>query len=231
MNERRHDNDGASDQSDARAQADSTNANAISSKTYKGNTNHDRDFYPHQKTSYVESERGGAFSPPATKDISPIVSPRKRAINMNAGPSTGINSGTSRSSSEGEIDNILGQDANNANHDDSSSSNYVDNNLGNENQNNNEQPQNPIATSTPTHEENTTRNDEDTYLLQQFWRTYDTIIILSIFAVLGIIFRMMSATWFRMELGVVFSEDSALGTNLPLNVWSCFLMGLLCSGK
>lgn len=75
------------------------------------------------------------------------------------------------------------------------------------------------------------RTDQEAHMLQQFWRTYDTVIILSIFAVLGIMFRMMSATWFRMELGVVFSEDSALGTNLPLNIWSCFLMGLLCSGR
>ena len=72
---------------------------------------------------------------------------------------------------------------------------------------------------------------QDALLMQQFWRTYDTIVILSISAVLGIMFRMMSATWFRSELGVVFSEDSALGTNLPLNIWSCFLMGLLCSGR
>lgn len=71
----------------------------------------------------------------------------------------------------------------------------------------------------------------DTVLTQRFWRTYDTVTILSICAVLGIMFRMMSATWFRMELGSVFSEDSALGTNLPLNMWSCFLMGLLCSGR
>lgn len=59
-------------------------------------------------------------------------------------------------------------------------------------------------------------NEHDMMLLKKFWRTYDTIIILSIFAVLGIVFRMMSATWFRLELGSVFSEDSALGTNLPL---------------
>ncbi|KAL3796641.1 hypothetical protein ACHAW5_008916 [Stephanodiscus triporus] len=64
-----------------------------------------------------------------------------------------------------------------------------------------------------------------------FWRAYDTVIMLSICSVVGIAIRMMSATWFRLELGAVFSEDSALGTNLPLNVWSCFLLGLLCSGR
>ena len=71
----------------------------------------------------------------------------------------------------------------------------------------------------------------DSALRQQFWRTYDTIIILSICAVGGIAFRMASAAWFRLELGAVFSADSALGGTLPLNVWSCFLMGLLCSGR
>jgi hypothetical protein len=64
-----------------------------------------------------------------------------------------------------------------------------------------------------------------------FWRTYDTVIMLSICSVVGIVIRMMSATWFRLKIGAVFSEDSALGTNLPLNVWSCFLLGLLCSGR
>ena len=66
---------------------------------------------------------------------------------------------------------------------------------------------------------------------REFWRNYDTVIMLSICSVVGIFIRMMSATWFRLELGAVFSEDSALGTNLPLNVWSCFLLGLLCSGR
>ena len=74
-------------------------------------------------------------------------------------------------------------------------------------------------------------NDNNILLLQKFWRTYDTLIILSICSIIGIVFRMLSAKWFRLEMGSVFSEDSALGTNLPLNVWSCFLMGLLCSGR
>ena len=72
---------------------------------------------------------------------------------------------------------------------------------------------------------------QDALLLRHFWRSFDTIIILSICSVFGIAFRMMSATWFRLELGSVFSEDSALGTNLPLNICSCFAMGLLCSGR
>jgi len=72
---------------------------------------------------------------------------------------------------------------------------------------------------------------QDTVLLTSFWQTYDNIIILSLFSIFGIVFRIFSATWFRSELGVVFSEDSALGTNLPLNCCSCFLLGLLCSGR
>lgn len=96
------------------------------------------------------------------------------------------------------------------------------------NQNNNNGQQQPPPT---TRDEEPINNDHDTHILHQFWRTYDTIIILSIFAVFGIAFRMMSATWFRNKLGSVFSEDSALGTNLPLNMLSCFLMGLFCSGR
>jgi len=102
-----------------------------------------------------------------------------------------------------------------------------------ENPNNNEQhqqQQQQQQQSQPTNN-NLQITTQETLMMQQFWRTYDTIIILSIFAVFSIMFRMMSATWFRMELGVVFSEDSALGTTLPLNIWSCFLMGLLCSGR
>lgn len=72
---------------------------------------------------------------------------------------------------------------------------------------------------------------QDATLVTSIWRTYDDIMILSLFSIFGIVFRIFSATWFRMELGVVFSEDSALGTNLPLNCCSCFLLGLLCSGR
>ena len=103
--------------------------------------------------------------------------------------------------------------------------------------NNNEQPQLPTLQQDVSSNNNntttttTTTSEHDMAILKRFWSTYDTIIILSICSIVGIAFRMMSATWFRMELGAVFSEDSALGTNLPLNIWSCFLMGLLCSGR
>ena len=69
------------------------------------------------------------------------------------------------------------------------------------------------------------------HIIQQFWRTYDEVIILSICSIFGIAFRLIGASWFRLELNFIFSEDSALGTNLPLNLLSCFLMGLLCRGR
>ncbi len=69
------------------------------------------------------------------------------------------------------------------------------------------------------------------HIIKQFWRTYDEVIILSICSIFGIAFRLLGASWVRLGLNFVFSEDSALGTNLPLNILSCFLMGLLCSGR
>ena len=76
----------------------------------------------------------------------------------------------------------------------------------NDNQkNNNEQLQLPtlqqeeesaIINNTTT----TITSEHDMAILQRFWSTYDTIIILSICSIVGIAFRMMSATWFRMEL-------------------------------
>ncbi len=91
----------------------------------------------------------------------------------------------------------------------------------------NEQP----TTFDKTKDVTNNNNNNNIPILQNFWRTYDTLIILSICSIVGIVFRMLSAKWFRLEMGSVFSEDSALGTNLPLNVCSCFLMGLLCSGR
>ncbi len=69
------------------------------------------------------------------------------------------------------------------------------------------------------------------HIIQQFWRTYDEVIILSICSIFGIAFRLLGASWFRLELNFVFSPASALGSNLPLNILSCFLMGLLCTGR
>ena len=62
-----------------------------------------------------------------------------------------------------------------------------------------------------------------------FWRTYDDIIFLSLASQLGILFRILSSS--LMNVSSVFSTDSALFTNLPLNCLSCLIMGLLCSGE
>lgn len=86
----------------------------------------------------------------------------------------------------------------------------------------------------PSRERNQQQHDDEKlqeHIIQQFWRTYDEVIILSICSIFGIAFRLLGASWFRLELNFVFSQDSALGTNLPLNILSCFLMGLLCTGR
>lgn len=71
---------------------------------------------------------------------------------------------------------------------------------------------------------------EEREIIQRFWNTYDEIIILSIFSMLGIVFRIFAANFFS-RFDDVFNERSALFTNLPLNCLSCFLMGLLCRGE
>ena len=73
-------------------------------------------------------------------------------------------------------------------------------------------------------------NDPDVKFVTNFWTTYDDILILSIFTQLGIVFRLAIAIWFKY-FDDVFSNDSALFVNLPLNCLSCFFMGLLCSGE
>ena len=72
--------------------------------------------------------------------------------------------------------------------------------------------------------------DEERRIVESFWRLYDDHIILSIFGILGILFRILASSWFRM-FDDAFNENSALFTNLPLNCLSCFIMGLLCSGE
>ena len=73
------------------------------------------------------------------------------------------------------------------------------------------------------------QEEEDDMFVIEFWRTYDDIIALAIFTQIGILARLGVSTWFTYFDGV-FSADSALFVNLPLNSLSCFLMGLLCSG-
>lgn len=72
--------------------------------------------------------------------------------------------------------------------------------------------------------------EENRLFVEQFWKYYDDIIILSIFTQLGILFRLGASSWFSIFDGT-FRSDSALFVNLPLNSLSCFLMGALSSGS
>ena len=70
----------------------------------------------------------------------------------------------------------------------------------------------------------------DKAFVERFWTAFDDIIILSLFTQVGIVARLGVSTWFTFFDGGVFSNDSPLFVNLPLNCLSCFLMGLLASG-
>jgi fluoride ion exporter CrcB/FEX len=71
---------------------------------------------------------------------------------------------------------------------------------------------------------------DDLIFVNTFWTTYDDLLILSIFTQVGIVFRLAVSTYFTF-FDAVFSNDTALFVNLPLNCFSCFIMGLLCSGE
>ncbi|CAB9501264.1 CrcB-like protein [Seminavis robusta] len=70
---------------------------------------------------------------------------------------------------------------------------------------------------------------QDRKYVERFWTTYDDIIMLSLFTQLGVVARLAASTWFTFFDGV-FHKESPLFTNLPLNCFSCFLLGLLGSG-
>ena len=74
------------------------------------------------------------------------------------------------------------------------------------------------------------QQQEDKKFVERFWTAFDDIVILSLFTQVGIVARLGVATWFTFFEGV-FSNDSALFVNLPLNCLSCFLMGMLGSGE
>jgi len=87
----------------------------------------------------------------------------------------------------------------------------------------------PEPLPSPTDPNARTARDDQAFV-HNFWTTYDDILILSIFTQVGIVFRLASSTWFTVFDGV-FSNDSALFVNLPLNCLSCFVLGMLCSGE
>jgi fluoride ion exporter CrcB/FEX len=72
---------------------------------------------------------------------------------------------------------------------------------------------------------------EDRKLVEHIWTIYDDIIILSLFTQVGIVARLGVSTWFSYFNNGVFSNNSPLFVNLPLNCLSCFIMGMLCSGE
>ena len=72
--------------------------------------------------------------------------------------------------------------------------------------------------------------EEEGRLIEQFWKWYDDIIILSLFSILGVLCRLASAKYFSV-FGNDSADDTALFTTLPLNCLSCGIMGLLCSGQ
>lgn len=71
---------------------------------------------------------------------------------------------------------------------------------------------------------------QDKAFIEDFWTIYDDILILSLFTQIGILCRLGTAYCFGF-FDSVFQQESALFTNLPLNCFACFVMGLLCSGE
>lgn len=84
--------------------------------------------------------------------------------------------------------------------------------------------------SLPTFQQSFAEEEEqDRKYVESFWRVYDDVIMLSLFTQLGVVARLAASTWFTFFDGV-FRADSPLFTNLPLNCFSCFLLGFMGSG-
>jgi hypothetical protein len=58
--------------------------------------------------------------------------------------------------------------------------------------------------------------EDDLEWVQNFWKTFDDIIFISLFTQLGMVFRLAAAKWFSV-FDNTFRPDSALFVNLPLN--------------
>ena len=65
---------------------------------------------------------------------------------------------------------------------------------------------------------------------EQFWHHYDQCIILSLGAQLGVLIRRTS-NYLWTSLNLVFTENSALAPDLPVNCLALFILGLLSSGE
>ena len=82
-------------------------------------------------------------------------------------------------------------------------------------------------------EERLTENEEimqDRQFVESFWKSYDDIIIISLFTQFGIVLRLCAANWFRY-VDSTFRYDDALFVSLPLNCLSCWMMGFISSGE
>ena len=70
---------------------------------------------------------------------------------------------------------------------------------------------------------------QDRQFVESFWKSYDDIIIISLFTQFGIVLRLCAANWFRY-VDSTFRYDDALFVSLPLNCLSCWMMGFISSG-
>lgn len=86
----------------------------------------------------------------------------------------------------------------------------------------------PKGTPNPSTDE-ADEAEQDRLLVENFWKTYDDIIFISLFTQLGMVFRLAAANWFKFFDGT-FRSDSALFVNLPLNCLASLLMGFFGSG-
>jgi len=71
---------------------------------------------------------------------------------------------------------------------------------------------------------------QDRLFVERFWKTYDDLVIISLFTQVGIVLRLCAATWFA-HVGNTFRVDDALFVSLPLNCLSCWILGLISSGE
>ena len=93
------------------------------------------------------------------------------------------------------------------------------------------------ARNNHNHNNNETNDDDEEEaimkeMVEAFWKQYDQILIISLGSILGILARFAASKIFTWTHEYnIFHEHSVLFTSLPLNCFSCFIMGLICSGE
>lgn len=65
---------------------------------------------------------------------------------------------------------------------------------------------------------------------ESFWHHYDECVILCLGAQLGILLRRLS-NFVTSNLNLVFNDQSALASDLPVNCLALFILGVICSGN